>query len=212
MKLFTYFRSSAAYRVRIALGLKELEYEPVFVHLRAAQHRAPEYATLNPARLVPALIEGPEVLTQSLAIIEYLEETYPEPALLPADPLLRARARAIAQTVACDIHPLNNLRVLTYLKDELKVSKQKVDGWYRHWVTEGFEGLEQSLTKADSTGTFCLGESPTLADVCLVPQVYNAVRFGVDMTPYPTISRIHAACQELPAFSRAAPEAQPDAE
>lgn len=212
MKLFTYFRSSAAYRVRIALGLKSLEYEPVFVHLRTAQHRAPEYATLNPSRLVPALIEGPNVLTQSLAIIEYLEETYPEPALLPSDPMLRAHTRALAMIVACDIHPVNNLRLLTYLKDELKISKPKVDAWYRHWVTEGFEGLEQMLVKSDATGTFCVGDTPSLADICLVPQVYNALRFDCDLEPFPNIRRIHAACQELPAFSRAAPDAQPDAE
>lgn len=211
MKLFTYFRSSAAFRVRIALMLKNAEHEAVYVHLRKDEQKAPAYAALNPQKLVPTLIDGPDVLTQSLAIIEYLEETIPEPPLLPSDALGRARVRSIASAISCDIHPLNNLRVLQYLKHSMGLSQDKVDEWYQHWVREGFDALEASLTRSDETGAFCHGDSPTVADICLVPQVYNARRLNVDMTDYPVITRINDACMGLPAFASAAPDVQADA-
>jgi len=212
MKLFTYFRSSAAYRVRIALALKAVDHEPVYVHLRRQEHRAADYAALNPQRLVPALIDGPNVLTQSMAILEYLEETHPEPPLLPGDPADRAAVRAFAQMIVADIHPLNNLRVLEYLKTELRIGEDRRDRWYRHWVTEGFDAMERTLTRLPRRGRFCFGDSPGLADVCLVPQVYNARRFDVDMTAYPTLAAIEEACLALPAFADTAPAHQPDAD
>jgi maleylpyruvate isomerase len=213
MKLYDYFRSSAAYRVRIALNLKGLELESRrSVHLRKGEQRAADYRSVNPQGLVPALVDGDNVLTQSLAIIEYLDETRPEPPLLPADPAGRARVRAIAQAIACDIHPLNNLRVLKYLVGPLGVTDAQKDEWYRHWVRAGFEALEGMLTPAAGTGQFCHGDRPTLADVVLVPQVYNAERFDIDAAAYPTIHRIAEACRAMPAFAAAAPELQPDAE
>jgi maleylpyruvate isomerase len=212
MKLFGYYRSSAAFRVRIALNLKGLEVDHRFVHLRRGEQSAPEYGALNPQGLVPMVIEGPQVLTQSLAIIEYLEETHPEPALLPKEPIERARVRAIAQAIACDIHPLNNLRVLRYLVGPLKVSDEAKNEWYRHWVVEGLTALERSLTPAAGTGTFCHGDKPTLADICLVPQVYNAERADVDLSLFPRITKIVAACRELRAFQDADPAKQADAE
>jgi maleylpyruvate isomerase len=212
MKLFGYYRSSAAYRVRIALNLKGLEVDHRFVHLRKGEQSAPEYGALNPQGLVPMVIDGPQVLTQSLAIIEYLEETHPEPALLPKEPIERARVRAIAQAIACDIHPLNNLRVLRYLVGPLKVSDEAKNEWYRHWVVEGLTALERSLTPAAGTGTFCHGDKPTLADICLVPQVYNAERADVDLSLFPRIMKIVAACRELRAFQDADPAKQADAE
>lgn len=212
MKLFGYFRSSAAYRVRIALNLKGLEVDHRFVHLRKGEQSAPEYGALNPQGMVPLLIEGPHVLTQSLAIIEYLEETNPEPSLLPKHPIERARVRAIAQAIACDIHPLNNLRVLRYLIGPMKVSDEAKNEWYRHWVVEGLTALERTLTPAAGTGTFCHGDQPTLADVCLVPQVYNAERADIDLSPYPRIMKIVSACRELRAFQDADPAKQADAE
>jgi maleylpyruvate isomerase len=212
MKLFGYYRSSAAYRVRIALNLKGLEVDHRFVHLRKGEQSAPEYGALNPQGLVPMVIDGPQVLTQSLAIIEYLEETHPEPALLPKEPIERARVRAIAQAIACDIHPLNNLRVLRYLVGPLKVSDEAKNEWYRHWVVEGLTALERSLTPAAGTGTFCHGDKPTLADICLVPQVYNAERADVDLSLFPRITKIVAACRELRAFQDADPAKQADAE
>jgi maleylpyruvate isomerase len=212
MKLFGYYRSSAAYRVRIALNLKGLEVDHRFVHLRKGEQSAPEYGALNPQGLVPMVIDGPQVLTQSLAIIEYLEETHPEPALLPKEPIERARVRAIAQAIACDIHPLNNLRVLRYLVGPLKVSDEAKNEWYRHWVVEGLTALERSLTPAAGTGTFCHGDKPTLADICLVPQVYNAERADVDLSPFPRITKIVTACRELRAFQDADPAKQADAE
>ena len=212
MKLFGYYRSSAAFRVRIALNLKGLEVDHRFVHLRRGEQSAPEYGALNPQGLVPMVIEGPQVLTQSLAIIEYLEETHPEPALLPKEPIERARVRAIAQAIACDIHPLNNLRVLRYLIGPLKVSDEAKNEWYRHWLVEGLTALERSLTPAAGTGTFCHGDKPTLADVCLVPQVYNAERADVDLSPFPRITKIVTACRELRAFQDADPAKQADAE
>ena len=212
MKLFTYYRSSAAYRVRIALNLKGIDYDPEFVHLRNADHRSPAYLEFNPQGLVPALVDGPEVLTQSLAIIEYLDETVPDPPFLPDTALARAKVRAIAQAMASDIHPINNLRVLKYLTATLGVSEADRDTWYRHWVTEGFTAVEKLLAELKPQGSFVGGDAPGLADICLVPQVYNAQRFSVDMAAFPRIGEIAAACRALPAFEAAAPENQPDVE
>lgn len=214
MKLYSYFRSSAAYRVRIALNLKGLPYETVAVHLlrQGGEQLLPEYRRLNPTALVPTLVDGDLALGQSMAILEYLEETHPEPALLPADAAGRARARAIAQTIACDIHPLDNLRVLKYLKHEMKVSEESKNAWYRHWVELGLAGVEGMLAGSAATGEFCHGDRPSFADLCLVPQVANARRFECDLSAMPTIVRIDARCQELEAFRQAAPANQPDAE
>jgi len=211
LTLYGYWRSSAAYRVRIALNLKGLDYEYVAVDLLAGAERQPDYLRRNPQGLVPTLIDGTHTLTQSLAICEYLEERHPTPALLPSTPAARARVRALAQAVACEIHPLNNLRVLKHLVDTLAVSEEQKLAWYRHWVHEGFAGIERMLAESEATGRFCHGDAPTLADVCLVPQVYNAERFGCDLSPFPTIARINAACLELEAFAAARPERQPDA-
>ncbi|MET0441192.1 MAG: maleylacetoacetate isomerase [Casimicrobiaceae bacterium] len=214
MKLYDYFRSSAAYRVRIALNLKDVTLaDRTFVHLRMGNQRAQDYLALNPQGLVPALeLDDGRVLTQSLAIVEYLDETHPEPPLLPLDAAGRARVRAIALGIACEIHPLNNLRVLNYLTGTLGATDAQRNGWYKYWIDVGFEALERQLERDDDTGTFCHGESPTLADVCLVPQLANARRFKVDVSPYPTLTRIEAACNTLPAFAQAAPSQQPDAE
>jgi maleylacetoacetate isomerase len=213
MQLFDYFRSSAAYRVRIALNLKRLAPERAFVHLRRGEQRADDYLALNPQGLVPTLVtDGGAVLTQSLAIVEWLDETHPQPPLLPADADGRARVRSIAQSIACDIHPLNNSRVLAYLTGTLGLSEAQRDGWYRYWIDLGFEALERRLVREPATGRFCHGEAPTLADVCLVPQMANARRFDVDVTPYPTLLRIEAACNALAPFADAAPVRQPDAE
>lgn len=212
MKLFGYFRSSAAYRVRIALNLKGIEAEHAFVHLRKGAQAAPDYDALNPQHLVPTLVDGGTVLTQSMAIIEYLDETRPEPPLLPSDPAGRARVRSIAQAIACDLHPLDNLRVLKYLTGPMGLTEEKRDEWYRHWIAVGLGAVERMLTPAAGTGRFCHGDAPGLADACLVPQVFNAERFGCDLSAYPTVMRIAATCRELPAFAAAAPERQPDAE
>ncbi len=213
MKLYGYFRSSAAYRVRIALNLKGLTPEHVSVHLRKGAQAEPPFAALNPQKLVPVLeTDDGAPLTQSLAIIEYLEEVHPHPTLLPADAPGRARVRAIALTIACDIHPLNNLRVLKHLGRELELDEEARNAWYRHWIAEGFAALEAMLANDPRTGRYCHGDQPTLADVCLVPQVYNAERFDCDLTPYPTLVRLAAAARALPAFADAAPERQPDAE
>ena len=214
MKLYTYFRSSAAYRVRIALNLKGLAYEAIPVHLlkSGGEHRKPAYLAVNPAALIPALDDEGATLTQSLAIIEYLEETHPAAALLPADAGGRARVRALALAVACDIHPLCNLRVLKYLVHVLKVDEEAKLEWSRHWLRIGMESIEALLAGDTRTGRYCHGDTPTTADCCLVPQVFNALRFELDMTPYPTIVRIHAACGELPAFIAAHPAQQADAE
>jgi maleylpyruvate isomerase len=199
--------SSASYRVRIALGLKNLPYTSVVKNLRAAEHRLADFLRINVQGLVPALaLDDGTVLTQSAAIIEYLDEIYPQPPLLPAEPLARARVRALTQSIVCDIHPLNNLRVLRYLEDKLLVDGAARDSWYRHWVEVGFAALERWLVQDADTGRFCHGNSPTLADICLVPQVFNARRFAVDMNPYPRISGVDAVCRELPAFRAAAPE------
>jgi maleylpyruvate isomerase len=213
MQLYSYFRSSAAYRVRIALNLKGLPYEYAPVHLLkdGGQQLKPEYTRLNPQALVPTLVDGDAVLTQSMAIIEYLEETHPQPPLLPATPVARARVRALAQGIACDIHPLNNLRVLRYLKREFDLPDEARDGWYRHWVESGLLALERMLADSPDTGTYCHGDTPTLADACLVPQVFNARRLDCDLSAMPNIVRIDAACLALPAFAQAAPDAQPDA-
>jgi maleylacetoacetate isomerase len=214
MKLYDYFRSSAAYRVRIALNLKGVKPdERTFVHLRMGNQRAQDYLALNPQGLVPALaLDDGHVLTQSLAIIEYLDETFREPPLLPAEAVARARVRAIALQIACEIHPLNNLRVLNYLIGTLGVAKEQKDGWYRYWIDVGFEALERQLTRDGETGRFCHGDAPTLADICLVPQIANARRFNIDLSPYPTLTRIESACNALPSFADAMPSRQPDAE
>jgi len=199
--------------VRIALNLKGLTPERAFVHLRKGAQRADDYLALNAQGLVPALaLDDGTLLTQSLAIIEYLDETQPKPPLLPRVATERARVRSIALAIACDIHPLNNLRVLLYLKNTLGVADEQKDAWYRYWVDVGFEALERQLSRDPATGRYCHGDTPTLADVCLVPQLANARRMGVDIGPYPTLARIETACVALPAFAAAAPEKQPDAE
>lgn len=212
MKLYDYFRSSAAYRVRIGLNLKGLSPERTYVHLANGRQNDAAFRAVNPQGLLPALEEGGEILTQSLAILEYLDETHPQPPFLPADPLGRARVRSIAASIACDIHPLNNLRVLNYLTGTLGVSKEQRAGWYRYWVIIGFEALETRLAREPATARFCHGDTPTLADICLVPQVANARRFDIDLSSFPTLVRIDAACNELAAFADAAPAKQPDAE
>ena len=211
MKLYNYFRSSAAYRVRIAVNLKGLEPENVFVHLVKNEQRAPDYLKVNPLGLVPALVDGDETITQSLAIIEYLDEKYPSPPLLPSTPEDRARVRSIALLIACDIHPIDNLRVLRYLTGVLKVSEEQKSQWYAHWVDEGLKALEARLATDSKTGRFCHGDTPTLADVCLVPQLANARRANIDLSPYPTLLRIDQACNALKPFADAAPAKQPDA-
>jgi len=214
MQLYSYFRSSAAYRVRIALNLKSLSYEYLGVHLlrNGGEQLAEAYRDVNPTALVPTLIDGDVALGQSMAIIEYLDETHPEPALLPADAVGRARVRAIAQTIACDTHPLNNLRVLKYLKRELKIGDDDRNAWYRHWVDLGLGAVETLLANSSATGKFCHGDTPGLADLCLVPQVYNARRLECDLSAMPNVVRIDAACRELQAFDLAAPDKQPDSE
>ena len=212
LKLYTYFRSSAAYRVRIALNLKGLPYESVPVHLLrdGGEQHSDDYARLNPAELVPTLVDGEHALGQSLAIIEYLDEVHPSPPLLPGNALARARIRALAQSIACDMHPLNNLRVLQYLSREHQLDEAAKAMWVRHWITLGFTALEAQLQHA-STGLFCHGDAPTLADCCLVPQMFNARRFATPLEGFPTLCRIEAACLALDAFQRAAPEVQADA-
>ncbi|MBD5801869.1 Maleylpyruvate isomerase [Azoarcus sp. Aa7] len=214
MKLYTYFRSSAAYRVRIALNLKQLDYEAIPVHLvrNGGEQRQADYLALNPAGLVPTLVDDGNVLQQSLAIIEYLDEVHPQPALLPGSPAERARIRAIAQAIACDIHPVNNLRVLRYLVHELGVNDAQKNAWYRHWIAVGLSAVESMLAADARTGLFCHGDTPTLADCCLVPQVFNAQRFDCDLSAMPTILGIVERCTALDAFQRAAPGQQPDAE
>ena len=213
MRLYDYFRSSAAYRVRIALNLKGLAPAREFIHLRNNVQRSDNYLAVNPQGLVPALeTDDGTVLTQSLAIIAYLDETHPAPPLLPATPVERARVRGIALEIACDIHPLNNLRVLQYLKNTLGTSDEQKDGWYRYWIDVGLEALEARLAGDPATGRFCHGDAPTLADICLVPQLANARRMNIDVAPYPTLVRIEAAANALPAFADAAPSKQPDAE
>ncbi|HEY6023226.1 MAG TPA: maleylacetoacetate isomerase [Pseudolabrys sp.] len=211
MKLYTYFRSSAAYRVRIALNLKDLPYEMVPIHLtkEGGRQHTPEFRNINPQARVPALeLPSGDVLTQSLAIIEYLNDIHPEPPLLPADALGRAKSRAIAQMIACDIHPLNNLIALQYLRRQLKHEQPEIDAWYHHWIIEGFTALEAMLT----AGPYACGTQVTIADICLVPQVANAHRLKVPLDKFPKIVAVDTACLKLAAFDKARPENQPDAE
>jgi maleylpyruvate isomerase len=214
MKLYTFFRSSASYRVRIALNLKGLDYEQVPIHLRrgGGEQFGPAYKTINPQSLVPALEDGGRILTQSLAIMEYLEEKYPKPPLLPADPADRAVARSMALIIACEVHPIQNLRVLVHLKKNLNQSDDDLNRWAQHWINLGLSALEPMVVEGTQRRKFCVGDTPTLADICLVPQLANARRFGCDLSLYPTLLRIEAACNALPAFADAAPEKQPDAE
>jgi maleylacetoacetate isomerase len=207
--LHGYFRSSAAFRVRIALNLKDIAADQRFVHLRKNEQFSPDYAKLNPQHLVPTLIHRDRVIRQSIAIMEYLDEVQPEPPLLPRDAAGRARVRALSLAVACDIHPLNNLRVLRHLKD-ISVGEECRADWQRHWITEGFAALEQDL--AGTAGRFCVGDAPTMADCCLIPQMINARRAEMDLSSYPTLLRIEAACNQLAAFRNARPENQADAE
>ena len=213
-KLYGFYRSSAAFRARIALNLKGLDYAGAVIHLvkNGGEQFAPEYRALNPQSLVPVLQDGDLTLTQSLAIIEYLDEEYPEPALLPATAAQRARVRSIALMIACEIHPLNNLRVLRYLVKDLKVTEAQKDEWYRHWVVSGLEPLETRLANDLATGKFCHGDTPGLADICLVPQLANARRFNIALDAFPTLVRIEQNCMALKPFQDAAPSAQPDAE
>jgi maleylpyruvate isomerase len=212
MKLHGYYRSSAAYRVRIALKLKGLEAEQAFVHLRRQEQGAAAYRELNPAGLVPALEHEGRLLTQSLAIIEYLDERFPTPPLLPVAAADRAYVRSLALAIACDIHPLDNLRVLNYLKDELRLDGGQRDRWYAHWIQVGFAALEAVLIREQRAGRFCFGDTPGLADLCLVPQLYNAERMHCDCSAYPTLLRIAGNARALAAFIAAEPERQPDAE
>jgi maleylpyruvate isomerase len=214
MKLYTYFRSSAAYRVRIALNLKGLQYDAVPVHLLrgGGEQLQANYVKMNPSGLVPTFQDDYITLTQSMAILEYLEDEYPEVPLLPKDAAGRARVRELAQIVACDIHPVNNLRVLRYLVNELGLSDEVKTQWYRHWLLGGLDVLEKHLARDPSAGPLCHGYLPTIADCFLVPQVFNAQRQGIDISVYPNIARINAACVEIPAFVAAHPANQPDAE
>lgn len=209
IELYDYWRSSAAYRVRIALNLKGLEYRSRPVNLAQGEQRGPDYRARNPEGLVPCLVDGAAVITQSLAICEYLETRAPLPALLPDDPVALAQVRAACLAVACDIHPLNNLRVLNYLRDTLVIDEDRRGEWYRHWIVQGFAGLEHQLAKVDAP--FCFGATPGLADCFLVPQLYNARRFDCPLVDYPRLLAVEARCLALPAFAAAAPERQPGA-
>ena len=211
MKIFGYFRSSAAFRLRIAMNFKGLSYDYNLVNLQSGDHLSDDFKRINPQGRVPAIdIEG-NILTQSLAIIEYLDEVYPAPPLLPSDPLGKAKVRGIAGLIACDIHPLNNLAVLNYLRDQLIAEEEARLAWYRHWVKEGFDGLELILGANLETGQFCFGDTPTVADICLVPQVVNAKRFNCNLASYPTILRIFEECMSLSQFADADPMNQPEA-
>jgi maleylacetoacetate isomerase len=211
MRLYSFFRSSAAFRVRIALNLKGVDYEIVAVNLPKGAHRAAEFLAVNPQATIPTLDDDGTILWQSLAIIEYLDTRYPNPLLIPREPVARARVQALAQLIACEVHPLNNLRVLTYLRGELALDEAAVAKWYAHWVAEAFRPLETFVARF-SGGRYCFGDSLTLADVYLVPQMYNARRFNCDLTPYPTLVRVASGLEAEPAFARAAPNLQPDAE
>jgi maleylpyruvate isomerase len=214
MKLYTFSRSSASYRVRIALNLKGLNYEQAPIHLRrgGGEQFGARYRSINPQALVPALEDEGRVLTQSLAIIEYLNERYSDPPLLPPDPADRATVRAMALVIACEVHPIQNLRVLNYLKDNHKQSDDDVNRWARHWIELGFSALQELVESPPRRGKFCFGDAPTLADICLVPQLANARRFGCDLSRFQKLTEIEARCNALPAFSNAAPDKQPDAE
>jgi maleylacetoacetate isomerase len=211
MKLYTYFRSSAAFRVRIALNFKGIAYDPVLVNLAKSEHHGAPYRGINPQGLLPALEDDGRRLIQSLAIMEYLDERYPEPPLLPKDPFDRAYARALAGIVACEIHPLNNPRTLKHVRNTYGADEAGINTWYRHWIAEGFDMLERFLASEARVGTYCLGSTVTMADCCLVPQVFNAKRHECDLTSYPTVTRIFEACMKLPAFDKAQPSKQPDA-
>jgi maleylacetoacetate isomerase/maleylpyruvate isomerase len=211
MELYSYFRSSASYRVRIALALKGLVADYRAVHLPSNQQLSESYAAVAASRLIPLLCDGDAVLTQSLAIIEYIDETHPQPPLLPADPLGRARVRALALDIACEIHPLNNLRVLRYLVRDLKLTDADKDRWYRHWVETGLETVERQIAGHPATGRFCHGDAPTLADCVLVPQIFNARRFDCRLDHVPTVMRVFDACMALEAFDATRPERCPDA-
>lgn len=211
MKLYTFFRSSAAFRVRIALNLKGLGYESIPKAFAKNEHRAPDYLAVNPQGLLPALDVDGTVLSQSLAIIEYLDETRPTPPFLPKDPIGRAHARSMAQAIACDIHPVNNLRILNYLKKELQQDEITVNTWYRHWITAGFRGLEAQARKFSTSQRYMFGDAVSIADICLVPQMFNARRFETDLSAFPTLVAIDSHLESLPAFADARPEVQPDA-
>lgn len=210
-KLFSYFRSSASFRVRIALNLKRIHYELIPIHLRRAEHQDADYREQNPQGLVPALAHDGKHLAQSLAIIEYIDTLVPTPRLLPEEPFSRATVRSMAQNIACDMHPICNLRVLKYLRTVLEQDDDAVTRWYQHWMAEGFKGLE-TLFEQYSQGNYCFGAELSLADICLVPQVHNARRFGFDLKPYPLTSQITESLEQHPAFIAARPEQQPDAE
>jgi len=211
MKLYTYFRSSASYRVRIALALKGLPHEADYVSLPKSEHQADKYRAVNAQGLVPALEEAGHVLIQSLAIIEYLDERYPRPPLLPTDPIDRAYVRAVSQIIACEMHPLNNLRTLKHLRKSYNLDEEGVNAWYRHWIAEGFRMLETYLERENRSGKYCYRDVVTMADCCLVPQVFNAHRYNCDLKPYPTITRICDECMKLDAFTSTQPSRQPDA-
>jgi len=211
MQLYNYFRSSASYRVRIALALKGLEYDYMPVHLLKNEQLGPAFAQISPAGLVPVLQDGDKLLTQSIAIIEYLDETHPEPSLLPGDAFQRARIRALGQDIACEIHPINNLRVLRYLVRDLKVSEDDKNRWYRHWVETGLEAVERQLAGSADPGRFCFGDAPTLADCVLVPQIHNAQRMECRLDHVPTVMRVFDECMQLDAFSKTQPSGCPDA-
>ena len=212
MQLYNYFRSSASYRVRIALAIKGLDYEYVPVHLLKNEQLKPPFADISANKLVPLLQDGEHLIAQSLAIIEYLEETHPQPSLLPGDALARARVRGLALDIACEIQPIDNLRVLRYLVHEMKVSEEDKNRWYRHWVETGLEVVERQLAGSPLTGRFCHGDAPTLADVVLVPQIFNAQRFNCRTDHIPQTMRVFDACMKLPAFSKTQPSECPDAE
>jgi maleylacetoacetate isomerase len=213
VKLYTFFRSSTSYRLRIALAWKKLRYEPLYTSLPGMKHKDPAYLKLNPQGLVPALLaDDGKVYTQSMAMIEWLDERYPEPPLMPRDPDANWYVRAASQIIGCEMHPLNNVRVLKYLKSACALDDARVNGdWYSHWIKEGFEGLEGFLSVQKRNGAFCLGERVTMADVCLVPQVFNAQRFDCELGPYPTVMGIFGRCMKLPAFSETQPSKQGDA-
>ncbi len=210
--LHGYFRSSAAYRVRIGLNLKGAQYQGESVHLRNEEQQSEKFLELNPQGLVPVLDDEGVIITQSLAILEYLDEKYPDPPLLPKNETDRAYVRSIALTIACDIHPLNNLRILRYLEYNFNLNRDQINQWYRHWIATEFLSLEAKLSAADTFGRFCFGDTPTMADVCLVPQMANARRFDCDLDAFPILVEIDGNCRRLVAFQKAAPEHQPDAE
>ena len=212
MRLHGYYRSSASFRVRIALNLKGVNFASIPHHLRHDEQRAPAFLAINPQGMVPVLEADGALLAQSMAVIEYLEETVPSPALLPAGAIDRAHVRALAQIIGCDIHPINNLRVLRFLRHAYGADDAAIAVWYNHWIAEGFEALETILAADPRTGAFCFGDKPGLADICLIPQMVNAGNYKLDLSPFPTLRRIFGACQALPAFTQAHPSQQPDAE